>query len=58
VPSITQADKIGLSWEAPVFNGGSQVIDYRILYDSATGSSFTVYENQASGSSFTVTGLT
>lgn len=38
---ITLQNQIGLSWLAPVFDGGSPIIDYRIWTDDATGSTFT-----------------
>jgi len=28
VPEVTQATQVGLQWVAPVFNGGSSVLDY------------------------------
>jgi len=34
---VTSAYQIGLSWTAPTFDGGSEVIDYRIWYDNASG---------------------
>jgi hypothetical protein len=30
VPAITLADRIGLTWVSPEFNGGSPIIDYRL----------------------------
>jgi hypothetical protein len=42
VPSITLADQIGLTWAAPVFDGGSPIIDYKLWFDDATGSTFEV----------------
>jgi hypothetical protein len=38
VPSITTSSKIGLSWEEGASNGGTPVIDYRILYKKGTES--------------------
>ena len=41
VPSITNANQVGLSWVKPGFNGGSEIIDYTILFDNGIqGSSF------------------
>ena len=44
VPAATKADRIGLVWQPPIFNGGSPIIDYRLWYDDATGSNFIVRE--------------
>lgn len=41
VPLVTTAYQIGLSWSAPVFNGGSPLIDYSIWYDNALDQSLT-----------------
>lgn len=54
VPGITLADRIGLTWAAPEFNGGSPIIDYRIWFDNATGS---VFEVLAEGLSLSYTAL-
>jgi hypothetical protein len=40
--AVTDADSIGLTWSAPVFDGGSALIDYRLWFDDATnGVTFT-----------------
>jgi len=57
VPSITTAYQIGLFWVAPAFNGGSAVLNYRLWYDDATGSSLTIFAETISGLSYTATGL-
>ena len=31
-PSITSANKIGISWAKPGFDGGSEIVDYTIEY--------------------------
>jgi hypothetical protein len=36
VPAVTAANQVGLQWVAPVFNGGSAVLDYSIWYDDST----------------------
>ncbi len=36
VPAITDASNIGLRWTA-TYSGGSVIIDYRVIYDQATG---------------------
>jgi len=44
VPEVTSATQIGLSWIAPVFDGGSPVVDYRVWYDNASNqAAFTVF---------------
>ena len=58
MPSVTTAYSIGLSWVAPNFNGGSAVLDYRLWYDNATGSTYTVLFEIISALSYTATGLT
>jgi hypothetical protein len=57
VPAITLADQIGLSWVAPVFNGGSPVLDYAIWYDNA-GQTYIELVNGLTSASYTATGLT
>ena len=43
---------------APIFNGGSAVIDYRIWTDSASGSTFTVLASGVTSLSYTIASLT
>ena len=52
------AMQIGLTWLAPLFNGGATVLDYRIWTDSATGSTFTVLVENVVELSYTATTLT
>ena len=40
MPEITTATQIGITWSAPSFNGGSTIVDYKIWYDNASGSTF------------------
>jgi hypothetical protein len=40
IPEITDASEIGLQWLEPSFNGGTNVIDYRVWYDNASGGTF------------------
>jgi titin len=57
VPTVTNAIQVGLEWTAPSEDGGSVVIDYKVLYGEQTGS----YNNEIAGittTSFTVIGLT
>ena len=41
VEKNTNAYQIGITWSAPTFNGGSPLLDYTILFDSGTGTTFT-----------------
>lgn len=46
VAEVTDATTIGLQWESPLFDGGSNVIDYRLLSDDASnGATFIVVLN-------------
>lgn len=58
VPEITLADRIGLSWVVPVFDGGSPVLDYRVWYDNATGGDMIELESGIATTAYTATGLT
>lgn len=59
VPEITLADRIGLTWLAPVFDGGSAVLDYRIWYDNASdGAEFVELVSGLTDLSYTALGLT
>jgi hypothetical protein len=56
-PAITLATQIGLTWNAPAFNGGSP-IDYRLWFDDATsGTTFTEVASGLTVLTYTVTGL-
>lgn len=57
VPQITLANQIGLQWIAPVFDGGSPVIDYRVWYDNASGGAFEVLTEGVVTNAYTATGL-
>jgi len=59
VAEVTLADRAGLTWTAPVFDGGSPVIDYRVWFDNASaGASFVELVSGLQSTSFTATGLT
>jgi hypothetical protein len=56
---VTDANTIGLIWSAPVFDGGSALIDYRIFFDDATnGVTFTELASGLTGTSYTANLLT
>lgn len=54
----TRADRIGLDWTAPVFTGGVPLLDYRLWYDNAQGSTTIVLEESLSQSEYTAMSLT
>jgi hypothetical protein len=54
---ITLQNQIGLSWSAPVFDGGSPIIDYRIWTDDATGTTFTELVSGVQALEYTATSL-
>jgi hypothetical protein len=56
--AITDADTIGLSWSAPVFDGGSAIIDYRLWFDDATGTTFTEVASGLTDTQYTLNELT
>lgn len=58
VPEVTLADRIGLSWTAPVFDGGSPVVDYKVWYDNASGGAFELLEENVASTTYTAMGLT
>jgi len=46
-----------LSWLAPVFNGGSAVIDYQILSDLASGNDFVIIASGVTSLNYNATSL-
>jgi hypothetical protein len=54
----TFANQIGLSWVAPVFDGGSVLLDYRLWTDNASGVNFEVLIDGLTDTNYIVTGLT
>jgi hypothetical protein len=58
VAEITDSDSIGLTWSAPVFDGGSALIDYRLWFDDATGVTFTELASGLTDTSYTANSLT
>jgi hypothetical protein len=57
VPTLLTSDQVGLLWYEGTENGGSEVINYNILYGEATGT----YNSEIGGvqtTSYTVSGLT
>ena len=47
-----------MSWSAPIFNGGSAVLDYSIFRDQALGSDFIVIESGVTSLNYNATSLT
>ena len=59
IPFVTKADRIGMSWLPPQFDGGSDVLDYKLWYDNASGgTTWTEVEAGITVTSYTITGLT
>ena len=59
VPANTLATQIGLEWLAPVFNGGSAILDYKVWYDNASsGVTFTEFVSGLTDLNYIATGLT
>jgi hypothetical protein len=53
-PAVTTSTQIGLTWTAAAFDGGSDVIDYRVWYDSASsGVTFEVLAENILESTYT-----
>jgi len=52
------ADRIGLAWIAPNFDGGSALIDYTIYYDNAGGSTNILLVSGLTSPDYTATSLT
>lgn len=47
---------IALAWEAPV-DGGSEILDYQLWYDNASGSTWIVQKSDLTSLNYIVTGL-
>jgi hypothetical protein len=59
VAEITDSNSIGLTWSAPIFDGGSALIDYRVWFDDATdGVTFTELASGLTDTSYTADSLT
>lgn len=57
-PEVTSAYQIGLTWDEGVYNGGSPVIDYMVLYTTADSDNYQIYSQNLLQKQETVTGLT
>jgi titin len=57
VPSVTLEDRIGLTWTAPTFDGGSLLIDYRLYSDQASNN-WVIFAENIIGTAYTAEGLT
>ena len=55
----TTATQIALTWSISPTNGGTQVIDYKVVYDAGTGNSqYTTLATGVTSVSYIATGLT
>ena len=54
--SITSSSDIGLIWDAPVSDGGSAVIDYKLVFDDGNG--YALLANALTALTYTASGLT
>jgi hypothetical protein len=52
------ATSVKLTWTEGASNGGSNVIDYQITYDNASGSEFVILQSNIYSTSFEVVDLT
>jgi hypothetical protein len=43
--TITTAYQIGLTWESPVYDGGSPVLDYKLSFKAEGATEFAVYQD-------------
>jgi hypothetical protein len=56
VEEVTSASQIGVTWEAPTFDGGSAIVDYRIWTDYASnGATFTMIADTLTDLSYVLT---
>jgi hypothetical protein len=58
IPQLTTGYQIGLTWLEGAYDGGSQVIDYRLWYKPSTDSEYTIYADGIQYLPYTITGLT
>lgn len=57
-PAVTNSVQIGLTWDDGANNGGSAVIDYRVLSNGGAGITFTTLETNILAREYTATSLT
>lgn len=57
LPLITDAGNVGIEWTAPVFIGGTPIIDYEVSYDEGA-SNWVVLAANVVANTYTATGLT
>lgn len=55
--AITTAYQIGITWEAPLYDGGSQILDYKLSFKAEADAEFSVYQDSLETRAITVTGL-
>jgi hypothetical protein len=54
---LTSGYQIGLSWDQAPYNGGSEVLDYTVLYSAVPVTQYTVYTSGLLNSNIIITGL-
>jgi hypothetical protein len=58
VPAVTNASQIGLAWQVPASDGGSEIISYKLWTDNGSaGATFTTLASDLTSLAFTMTGL-
>jgi hypothetical protein len=58
VTSVTTSTQIGLTWTDGTWDGGSDVVDYKISYAVGLSGTFTTLESSVSGQTYTAISLT
>ena len=58
VEAFTTAYQIGLIWTEGVYNGGSQVIDYKVFYKEAYSSTYLLFASDLTDATITIPSLT
>lgn len=55
--TYTNADQIGLKWDDGPYNGGTEILDYRITYEQGNGV-YSVLQSGLSERSYILSGVT
>ena len=58
VAASTSSNQITLAWTAPIFDGGSLLLDYRLWFDNASGSTFQILQETVTATTYTAVSLT